>query len=1019
MSRIKFFTSISISTIAAILTILPQSITAQVLEEIVVTAERRETSLQEVPISVGVYTRDEINLQGYRTLDDLSKFSPSVQISNGNQEQNIAIRSFSTRGNSLTLQSAAPVFLDGVHFGRMSMVKTAFLDTERVEVLKGPQPLHFGMNATAGAFNIQSARPTDTWQGNLGAEFGSFGKKELTGAVGGPLTDTFGIRVAGIYEGSDGPVHNRYNPGERLPGFEHVGGRLSAEWKPRDNLTIFSKIERSRQRNGSQLTMGCLTGGILSGYGDSLTRREDDESLRGLYGNEQAVFADPAQGGIGVPGGVIPPKLSSGEDCFRGDYAFGNGGPYLVPAFNVGSQQNNRRAFQGAVDSRELLAAFYSGDGGASVPGVGGADHGGEQGLVGKDWIDSWNGLFAINYEFGNGILLTSETGWAKLDRLASRDFRVSPFLMGYQPKEENYNQFSQLLRIDSPAGGVEMSDDVSMEYMAQLFYQEGGLEFWNGNSEAGAIRRPMRFNNGWERSKWYAASWNLTFNFMDEQVSLSVGGRYTDIKKNVRIGGWGAQHIFDEVPCADPRDANYIDADTDGDGDPTTNFEVDGDRNPATCPIDSHFAMVDLTLTTPTFADPTESPDDRVRIDNPQLIVDGADLTNLWTPTAWGDRRGVPLNYRGGQVPAVGFTAPNYQNNIPAPWLEQQNADDYNSQIVLRFTPNAWDGNHTFYAKYVEAFKGPVTDTGQGGLPLTFEELAFAPEFVTGYEVGAKGTFMDNRLRYDLTIFRNDFNDLQTVASATLNNVQDQNSVSLNAGKQRVDGIEFGLTFAATDRLILTAGGALMDAKFITFDGDGCNANETAAAAIEILANQGSYTADEIDEATDFIGDLQPDVQAALPTRANVPAVYYENSICRLVAADGFDDGTINRANVVPQDAPDWRFVMGAVYTQPVTDTVEAFMNLKGTISDDFRTGRAANPAASTFFDRGGDLNISGGLQSADGSWRMSAYVRNLFERVPSYHPEINLIDDGLVTTPLSDTSFTSYGLRLEYNYQ
>ncbi|NNE36661.1 MAG: TonB-dependent receptor, partial [Gammaproteobacteria bacterium] len=160
--------SIASTFFAAILTLIPFSITAQVLEEIVVTAERRETSLQEVPISIDVVSSDEINLQGYRTLDDLSKFSPSVQISNGIQEQNIAIRSFSTRGNSLTLQSAAPVFLDGVHFGRMSMVKTAFLDTERVEILKGPQPLHFGMNATAGAFNIQSARPTDTWQGNLG-----------------------------------------------------------------------------------------------------------------------------------------------------------------------------------------------------------------------------------------------------------------------------------------------------------------------------------------------------------------------------------------------------------------------------------------------------------------------------------------------------------------------------------------------------------------------------------------------------------------------------------------------------------------------------------------------------------------------------------------------------------------------------------------------------------------------------------------------------------------------------------
>jgi outer membrane receptor protein involved in Fe transport len=995
-------------------------LSAQQLEEIIVTAERRVQTLQEVPISVGVYTRDEINLQGYRNLDDLSKFSPSVQISNGIQEQNIAIRSFSTRGNSLTLQSAAPVFLDGVHFGRMSMVKTAFLDTERVEILKGPQPLHFGMNATAGAFNIQSARPTQEWEGYVSGEFGNDARKEIAGAISGPINDTLAFRLAGIFEGDDGPVFNRYNPGEKLPRFQHLGGRASIQWTPREDITIFSKLERSRQRNGSQLTMGCLSGGDLSGFGDNQVRREDDASLRGLFGNEQSVLADPPIG-VGVIPGIIPPELSTdGKGCFDGNLAFGTGGPFLGPIpINVGAQQNSRRAFEGAVDSRELLAAFYSKDGTSGLPGVGGADHGGEKGLVGKDYIDTWNGLLDITYTLPNGMNLISQTGWSKLDRLASRDFRISPFLMGYQPKEENYDQFSQMFRLESAPEGIDMGA-VNMEFMVQGFYQEAGLQFWNGNSEAGAVRRPMRFNNGWETSEWTAGSWNLTFNVLDDQVSLSVGGRFTDIKKNVRIGGWGAAHIFDEVPCADPRDANYIDADSDGDGDPATNFLVDGDDNPATCPIDSSFVqIVDPNLTTPTFANPNRDPDDRVRIDNPQILVSDVDLTNLWTTERWGSRQGVPLNYRGSRVPAVGFTAPHYKNNLPEPWNEIQKADDYNHQFVLSFTPNALDGNHTFYTKYVEAFKGPVTDTGQGGLPLTFEELAFEPEFVTGYEVGAKGILMDRRLRYDATLFRNDFDDLQTVASATLNNIQDQNSVSLNAGKQRVDGLEFSFQYAATEGLELTAAGSLLDAVFKQFDGDGCDANETAAAAIEILANPGSYSQDEIDEATDFIGDLQPDVQAALPSRSEVPDVYYQNAICRLVAADGFDDGTINRNGVIPQDAPDWRFVLGATYTQPITDRVEGFVSVKGIISDDFRTGRAADPAATTFWDSGGDMNLNAGLSSVDGSWRVTGYVRNLFERRPAYHPEIDLIKDGFPTTNLSSSAFLSYGIRLEYNYQ
>ena len=83
----------------------------------------------------------------------------------------------------------------------------------------------------------------------------------------------------------------------------------------------------------------------------------------------------------------------------------------------------------------------------------------------------------------------------------------------------------------------------------------------------------------------------------------------------------------------------------------------------------------------------------------------------------------------------------------------------------------------------------------------------------------------------------------------------------------------------------------------------------------------------------------------------------------------DAFCAGTINRKGVVPQDAPDWKFVLGANYVYPVFDTVEAFVTVKGFISDDYRTGRAANPADTTFFYRGGDMNLSFGLNSSDGS--------------------------------------------------
>ena len=141
-----------------------------------------------------------------------------------------------------------------------------------------------------------------------------------------------------------------------------------------------------------------------------------------------------------------------------------------------------------------------------------------------------------------------------------------------------------------------------------------------------------------------------------------------------------------------------------------------------------------------------------------------------------------------------------------------------------------------------------------------------------------------DGRLRYDWDIFRNDFSDLQTVGAAVVGNVQDQNSVSLNAGKQRVDGIEFSFQYAATEHLTLNVAGSLLDAEFLQFDGDGCSTNEIYAASIEVLANPGAYGGARIQAAQARIDALEPDIQALLPSRSEIDPVYYENQICRLV---------------------------------------------------------------------------------------------------------------------------------------
>jgi outer membrane receptor protein involved in Fe transport len=242
--------------------VVAQESDAPILEEVVVTAQRREQLIQDVPISIEVYNGFEIRKQGFRDMDALANFSPTVLILPRVQDQDISIRGFGTTGNALTLDQAAPTFVDGIHFGRSSQIRLAFMDLESVEVLKGPQPVYFGQNATAGAFNIRSRRPSDTWQSNLDIEIGNNNTQAVDLGIGGPINDSWGIRVAGKYDNTDGFLKNVITQ-DKLGVFENIGGRLILQWDPTEALQVTFKAESSRIRKDSETTYLCRTEGPM------------------------------------------------------------------------------------------------------------------------------------------------------------------------------------------------------------------------------------------------------------------------------------------------------------------------------------------------------------------------------------------------------------------------------------------------------------------------------------------------------------------------------------------------------------------------------------------------------------------------------------------------------------------------------------------------------------------------------------------------------------------------------------
>lgn len=221
------------------------------LEEIVVTAQKRTERLQDVPISAAIIGGQQQIEQNRNSLNELFEKTPGVQVAQGGQTNTLFIRGIGSGGNPAFEQSVS-MFIDDVYHGRSRSSNSALFDIERVEVLKGPQSTYFGNNAIAGAINVITKKPGDAFDVQARALYGEFGQFALNGMAGGPINDVFGIRAAAAYTGGEGWFDNIYLD-EKTPRERNLAGRLTFAFNPNDDLDINLKVEGSRNRNRSGL----------------------------------------------------------------------------------------------------------------------------------------------------------------------------------------------------------------------------------------------------------------------------------------------------------------------------------------------------------------------------------------------------------------------------------------------------------------------------------------------------------------------------------------------------------------------------------------------------------------------------------------------------------------------------------------------------------------------------------------------------------------------------------------------
>src|SRR5690606_21610705 len=132
---------------------------------------------------------------------------------------------------------------DGVYYGRDNLVLGGLFDLQRMEVVRGPQPVFAGQSATAGAINSHSRRPGDTVDGNVMVQYGNDEELSLEGAFGGPVTDTLGVRVAGRYYELPDAGYTQIVTGTKIGATENKSFRVVADWAPTDRLDFGFKYE--------------------------------------------------------------------------------------------------------------------------------------------------------------------------------------------------------------------------------------------------------------------------------------------------------------------------------------------------------------------------------------------------------------------------------------------------------------------------------------------------------------------------------------------------------------------------------------------------------------------------------------------------------------------------------------------------------------------------------------------------------------------------------------------------------
>ncbi|WP_417320681.1 TonB-dependent receptor [Emcibacter sp.] len=473
---------------ALALTIMPQAGAAQeqqsagemILEEITVTARKREENLQDTPISITAFSAGGLEARGISDISQIGEFTPNLVFDNTaaiaatSSAAAIYIRGVGQIDWALPTDPGVGLYVDGVYIARSVGGVMDLLDVERVEVLKGPQGTLFGRNTIGGAMSITTKKPHEELEGYAEATIGSYDRTDLRFGINVPLSETFFANFAGSRKKRNGYVKNLLPGGPDLGDEDAWAGRAAFRWLASDNLEINLAIDGTREREAPAAN-------VLIGV-------DEGQFFPMVTNNVIPLRTD--YHGLPVPSAVCsdmsnPARLSD-TSCWNAQWIAG--------PFETYSQHTTQNEFVNNIIGRPMEP---------------------------KAELDLWGVSLDVDYDINESITLKSITAYREVEGYWARDVDHSPLLILQTVNEFTQEQFTQEFQV------LGNSMEGKLNWIVGLYY------FNETGNHIDVIEIPGAvFDSGGSIDNTSKAVFGqATYDFTNK-LSLTLGARYTDEDK-------------------------------------------------------------------------------------------------------------------------------------------------------------------------------------------------------------------------------------------------------------------------------------------------------------------------------------------------------------------------------------------------------------------------------------------------------------------------------------------------------